>query len=352
MTDALAFPLSPDDARSLVRSALALDADPVALRLDRAVLRVPSGAAAPAPGTPCVYAIGAFDGVHVGHGALLERAAADAAERGAPCLAATFDPDPMDVVAPDVPAQRLLSCEDRARHLLALGADGVVSFRFDDALRRTTCEGFCLDVLPSAFPVASIHVGRDFHMGSDRAGDVAAMERLGRAHGFDVRPEELVGALGERVSATRVRRLLAAGELDEARALLGRCHYVRGRVEHGRGEGTSFGFPTANVRCARADRMPADGVYACYAVMGEVAWPAAVNVGAPPTFGGSGEAFLEANLVGFDGDVYGEDMAVVFVRRLRPSRRFDSLDELRETVLSNIAWVRDNLGASGVGVAR
>ena len=98
--------------------------------------------------------------------------------------------------------------------------------------------------------------------------------------------------------------------------------------------------------------LPADGVYAGLLLVGDEVWPAAVNVGAPPTFGGSGEAFLEANLVGFDGDVYGEDMAVVFVRRLRPSRRFDSLDELRETVLSNIAWVRDNLGASGVGVAR
>ena len=133
--------------------------------------------------------------------------------------------------------------------------------------------------------------------------------------------------------------------------LLGRCHFVRGWVDHGRGEGTSFGFPTANVRCDARTCMPAEGVYACVVSDGSRAWPAAANVGAPPTFDTRHDAyFLEANLLGFEGDLYGSELAVTFVAWLRASRPFSSLEELERTVLSNIDWVRRNVGETGVEV--
>lgn len=343
------LPLDEAGARRLVRDSLFWGVRGEECELAGAVVEARPGVRLER-GQRTVVAIGAFDGLHLGHRALVAAAAADARRRGVPCVAVTFDPDPAEVLGAPAPNERLLSCADRARGLLALGADAVVRFRFDAALAATGIEEFVRDRLCAIAAPVSVHVGTNFSFGRGGEGTPSSLAGFGRAYGFEVLPHDLVPSGGSPISATRVRGLLAAGSLEEANVLLGRCHFVRGVVEHGRGEGRAFGFPTANVVSDPLDALPREGVYACYLVSGASAWPAATNVGAPPTFSAPKPAFMEANLIGFSGNLYGRSVRVVFVRRLRDSRRFDSTDELRRVVLGNIEWVQRNLGGSGLEV--
>ena len=295
-----------------------------------------------------VVAMGVFDGLHLGHRILLEKAKREACAKGTRLVVVTFDPDPSDVLSSAMPARHLLNGDDRVRGLMGLGADAVLVLRFTSGMASLSPDAFVRDVLMHEIRPVSVHVGENFRFGYGARGTTEVLEALGRTYGFSVHAHRLVEGAGEPVSATRIRALLASGDLDMANDLLQRCHYVRGRVEHGRGEGTSFGFPTANVKCHSSVCMPAKGVYGCYVTFGRKRWPAAVNVGAPPTFAegdaSMSEAFLEANLVGFDGNLYGKDVAVSFVAWLRGSKVFGSIAELERTVLGNIDWVRTNLG--------
>ena len=299
-----------------------------------------------------VVAMGVFDGLHLGHRALLEQAKREACAKDALFVVVTFDPDPSDVLSSTMPVRHLLNSDDRVRGLMGLGADvgadAVLVLRFTSDVASLAPRAFVRDVLMHEIRPISVHVGENFRFGYGAQGTTGVLEELGRTYGFSVHAHKLVEGAGEPVSATRIRTLLESGDLDTANDLLRRCHYVRGGVEHGRGEGTSFGFPTANVRCPSSVCMPAKGVYGCYVTFGRKRWPAAVNVGAPPTFvegdGSMSEAFLEANLVGFDGNLYGADVAVSFVAWLRGSKVFESIDDLERTVLGNIDWVRTNLG--------
>lgn len=345
------FPIGPAQAADLVAGSLlgeGVRAEEHAVGRARVLAR---RGVAVGPDVPAVCLIGAFDGLHLGHRALLGTAVADARRRGVPCVAVTFSPDPSEVLGGPVEGASLLGVEDRLRGLLALGADAVVAFPFTEELAHTDERTFVERVLLSVVRPVWVHVGSNFRFGYRGAGDVASLARIGDGHGFGVTGHELVSLDGGPVSATRIRSLLREGTLDEAARLLGRLPFVRGTIEHGRGQGTGFGFPTANLSSDPRTCMPAQGVYACYFVLGDAAWPAAVNVGAPPTFSAPEEAFLEANLIGFEGDIYGEAASVVFVRWLRASRRFSSTEELERVVLGNIAWVRENLGSGRVEVA-
>lgn len=298
-----------------------------------------------------VLVMGAFDGLHRGHGQLVEHAVADAQERGVACVAVTFDPDPSQVVDGDCAEKQLLCLNDRVCGLLRMGVGYVVVLRFTRDLMMLGPAEFVDEVLlPLARPL-SVHVGSNFHFGHKGAGDGSTLAQIAFARGFSARVHDLTQSEGQIVSSTRIRGLLKDALLKEANELLGRCHYVRGVVEHGRGEATSFGFPTANVRCNSCVCMPAEGVYACYVTCGDSAWPAAANVGAPPTFSGPDAAFLEANLLGFEGNLYGREVTVSFVHWLRASRKFDSIEELERVVLGNIEWVRRNLGQSRIEVS-
>lgn len=309
------------------------------------------GAAELRASTPAVAVIGAFDGLHLGHQALVRDAIRRARDLGIVCVALTFDPDPSELLGPAAPGGRLLSVEDRCQGLLALGADHVIALSFTKELAGMAASAFVEQVLCGLMTPTCVLVGADFRFGRGGAGSARTLAELGGLRGFEVVAHPLVEDGGQVVCATRVRDLLRTSELAEANRLLGRCHYVRGSVAHGRGEGTSFGFPTANVTCDAGTCMPAEGVYACYLVCDGLAWPAAANVGAPPTFSSPRPAFLEANLIGFEGDLYGRAVSVSFVRWLRASRKFSSMDELMRVVLGNIAWVRDNLGEGAVKVA-
>lgn len=306
---------------------------------------------------PWVCAIGAFDGLHAGHQALIDRAAAEAAALGARVCAVTFSPDPAEVLGSPAAASRLVDPRLRPELLLAGGADAVVVFDFDLGFASLGYDEFVREALLGVLDARSVVVGSDFRMGAKGAGTVEALRELGRGLGIDVVGLDLVDEGDLPITATRIRGLVRAGRVEAAAGLMGRCFAVKGRVGHGRGEGTSFGFPTANIYTDLLNCVPEQGVYAAFVTpLGAgplVAYPAAVNVGQPPTFGAgdaghAGKTLLEANLIGFAGDLYGTEALVTFVRWLRDSRGFGSLDELTLTVLGNIAWVRDCLGDAGV----
>lgn len=302
---------------------------------------------------PCAFAIGAFDGVHLGHRVLVDTCVRHARERGVLSAAVLFDPDPARVLAPASPEPELLPVGERALLLLSLGLDAVVILRFDKDVAATPYEEFVTRDLAAIAPIESIHVGNDFRLGARGAGDVAHLGELGRASGFAVYGRDLVDHGGMPVTATRIRALLASGDVGDATELLGRCHVVRGTVAHGRGEGTGLGFPTANVIPSPYACLPADGVYGCFVRVGDHAWPAAVNVGRPRSFAmpaGSPERLLEANLIGFSQDIYGRGVEVVFVEWLRAPRTFPSVSELERVVGDNVAWVRENLGTGRMEV--
>ncbi len=298
-----------------------------------------------------VCAIGAFDGVHLGHRALIARAREEALARGDEFVVVTFSPDPSTVLCPGHPQKMLLADEDRLNTLRSIeGVDRVAVLDFTPELAALPYERFVRETLGALVDLDAIVVGSDFRLGAGGAGTVEALSELGRADGFDVIGMDLLDEGGSPVTATRIRGLLAEGRVEAAAGLLGRCHLVAGTVEHGRGEGTSFGFPTANVRVADGLCLPAEGVYAGYVTHGGSAWPAAVNVGKPRSFspGEEGESFLEATLLGFSGDLYGAVVGVSFVRWLREPRSFSSVEELERVVLENVSWVRATLGSGEV----
>lgn len=342
------MPLAKADAELLVRESL-LGYAPCACERAGNLQVYAAGSPTAVLGRPAVCVLGAFDGLHEGHRALVAAAIADARTRGVPCVAVTFEPDPAEVIFGPQPGTRILSCRDRARGLLSIGADAVLTFDFTAEEAGHPYDAFVRDELCRAVRPVSVHVGSNFSFGAGGQGTPEALVALGRELGFDVEAHRLVRDRGATVSATRIRGLLHQGQLEEANALLGRCHFVEGRVQHGRGEGTSFGFPTANVECDARACVPKEGVYGCYLVLDGRAWPAATNVGKPPTFSTAEDpAFMEANVIGFAGDLYGRDVRVVFVRWLRASRPFDSLDELERVVHGNIGWVQANLGSGSV----
>ena len=305
---------------------------------------------APRKDLPAVVAIGAFDGVHVGHRQLIEDCVRMARQKNARSVVVTFDPDPSEVILGTKAQHRLLGIEDRETLCRSLECDEVKVIPFTKELSELSPQEFVELLLDTIGPILTFHVGENFRFGAGGTGDTRELARLGESYSFDVVAHPLLRIDGEVVSSTLIRSILAEGRGGDVTCLLKRCHFVRGVVVHGRGEGTSFGFPTANVCCDGRSCLPAEGVYACVVTDGKRAWPAAANVGAPPTFSERRDAFLEANLIGFEGDLYDRELSVIFVKWLRASRRFSSLEELEQVVLGNIDWVRCNLGDACVEV--
>lgn len=290
--------------------------------------------------------IGAYDGVHVGHRELLRVLRERADALGVRSAVVTFDRHPATVVRPGS-APRLLT--DDAQKLELLGACGVdltVVVRFDAKRAQESAEEFVDEVLCDALGAKAVVVGEDFHFGRGRAGDVALLRRLGTEKGFDVTGVALSGHEGEPVSSTRIRALVAAGDVAEAARLLARPHEVRGVVVRGDGRGgPQLGMPTANLS-VRADLViPALGIYAGWCRRADgVLVPAAVSVGLRPTFsrpGGTAPApLIEAHLIDFHGDLYGERVGVAFVERLRDERRFERVEDLAAQMRADVVAAR------------
>jgi len=275
-----------------------------------------------------------FDGVHLGHRALVAQLARGARAEKASAIAATFDPLPIQVLAPGAPASALSDVRDRIKLLRAAGTDAVVVFRFDDAFAKLSADEF-VDRLRTAGDVRRIVVGPDFHFGHRAEGDVDTLRTRAAPEGFAVEVVRPVQIDGEIVSSTRIRNLLLAGEVERATRFLGRPYGVRGLVVHGAKRGRALGFPTINLALPRERLLPRDGIYAMWAEMGEGRFKAAASLGVRPTFGG-GERVLEAYLLDFSGELYGEEVEVSFIRRLRDEMAFASPAELSTQIARDV----------------
>lgn len=289
-------------------------------------------------GASCAF--GVFDGLHCGHKYLVDCAIGTKAE-GARAIAITFDIDPDEVFHPQR-LKKLMRNADRLTALQRCGVDDVVAFPFVPELYSLDPMSFLAKAFPSGSP-SHMHVGEDFRFGAKAAGTVETLQSWGAETGCEIHAHHLVSADGSPITATRIRKLLFAGDVREATRLLGHPYSLRETVRRGRGEGADFGFATANLQVKPHDRVLGDGVYAAYALVGEGRWKAAVSVGVSPTFEETAVANVEAHILDFDGDIAGQEIELQFVEYLRPMMKFDSTEELIATVMSNIEWVRQNL---------
>ena len=280
-------------------------------------------------------AVGNFDGVHLGHQALVAEAVEAAAARSAAAVVLTFDPHPARVLAPESAPAALMTLEQKAQALSRLGVSGLAVLPFTAEVANAAPDEFAARVLRGALNAAVVVVGDNFRFGRGRAGDPATLRTLG----FDVREVGPVRHGGERVSSSRVRRALADGDVALAAALLGRLFLLEGTVIRGEGRGRTLGIPTVNLAPA-GETVPAHGVYAAWAwVDGGPGVAAVVNVGRRPTFGG-GAVSVEAHLLDFDRDVYGRPFGLSFAARIRAERRFDGPEALVAQIREDVAAAR------------
>jgi riboflavin kinase/FMN adenylyltransferase len=290
-------------------------------------------------------AIGNFDGVHHGHQALLRATVEEARRRDGVSVVLTFDPHPQAVVGQRPVPRRLTTDGQRARILSGLGVDRLALLPFTPERARETPAEFGRAVLAGMLDARAVVVGENFRFGRDRAGDVEVLRGMGPALGFEVRALPPVLHDGRPVSSTRIRAALEAGDVEEARALLGRPFALEGVVESGDGRGRTIGVPTANLR-PETEALPAVGVYA-----GRVRLPdggratAVVNVGRRPTFGGTGATTVEAHILDFEGDLYGRRLEVELELRLREERAFPDAAALVAQIRDDVATARARLGA-------
>ncbi|MFK4751397.1 bifunctional riboflavin kinase/FAD synthetase [Oceanobacter antarcticus] len=287
----------------------------------------------PAEFSGCAVTIGNFDGLHLGHQAIL-RGLHDAANAlGVPTLVMIFEPQPKEFFAADKAPARLANLREKLLDLDADHVDYVLCLPFNQALRSMSADDFIKQVLVDTLGIRHLIVGDDFHFGCDRRGDYQALASAGLQYGFDVRDSSTFLVAGERVSSTRVRNELEADRLDEVCKLLGRAYRMSGRVAHGRELGRTLNTPTANVLVKR-HRLPLSGVYAVVARIQESGeeYPGVANIGVKPTISSIPEPSLEVHLFGFSGDLYGQHLTVEFWHKIRGERSFDGLEALRDAI--------------------
>lgn len=314
------------------------------------VVRVGEGAPVVSEGS--VVTIGAYDGVHRGHRKVLQLVRELADARGLDAVCVTFDRHPAEVVRPET-APALLTQLDHKLELLVDAdlVDVVAVLEFDEGRSKETAEEFVHEVLVGLLGARLVVVGADFHFGHRRGGNVALLEKMGADLGFEVIGLGLVAPESDPVhepySSTRVRHRLAAGDVRGAAELLGRPHEVRGEVVMGDQRGRELGFPTANVALAPSTCLPADGIYAGRVRLADdTLHPAAISLGRRPTFyAAQPYSLLEAYLLDFSGDLYGQAVAVQFVERLRGEQRFESVDDLVAQMHRDCDRAREILGA-------
>jgi riboflavin kinase/FMN adenylyltransferase len=290
-----------------------------------------------------VVTIGTFDGLHIGHGALIRATLAQARRESRPAAMVTFEPMPREVLRPDAPPERLTSFRERWRLLERSGLDLLVVLQFSPSLRALSGAAF-LALLRNALHFSGVVIGHDFRYGHAGESDANALAATGRAQGFTVEVVPPVLVDGERASSTAVRRALGDSQFDVAQRLLGRPYGIRGRVARGEQLGRTLGFPTANLRLHRR-RTPLAGIFAVRVHgVGPKPWPGVASLGTRPTVGGV-EPWLETHLFDFSGDLYGREIEVEFVARLRDEAKFESLDALVEQMHRDAAGARAALGA-------
>jgi len=280
-------------------------------------------------GTPHAVTIGNFDGLHLGHQAMLARLQDVARARGLPTCVLSFEPHPREFFAPDQAPARLSSLREKAEHLQRLGIDRLHVFRFDRAFSALTADAFVEQVLGRTLQAQYVLVGDDFRYGAKRAGDFALLQSAGQSLGFDAEFLPTVEVAGDRASSTAVRSALAAGELDHAARLLGRPYSISGRVVHGDKLGRDIGFPTANVQL-KHNRPPLMGIFAVELCgLNGTPLPGVASLGKRPTVKGADAVpVLEVHLFDFNADIYGRRVRVDFLHKLRDEAKYHDLDSL------------------------
>jgi riboflavin kinase/FMN adenylyltransferase len=301
-----------------------------------------------------VVTIGAYDGVHLGHRAVIGQVRSLAAARGLQTVVVTFDRHPATVVRPDSAPLLLTDLDQKLELLEAAGVDATYVVHFDEERAKETAAEFVEEVLVGCLTTRAVVVGEDFHFGHKRGGDVALLRSMGETNGFTVEGLALVGADGAPastdavVSSTAIRAALIEGDVARAGAMLGRPHEVRGTVEHGDKRGRELGFPTANLQISADLQLPADGIYAGWFERADgTVHATAMSLGHRPTFYDrpKGAPLLECNLIDFAGDLYGEAVRVRFVERLRGEVRFDGVEALIAQMAADVEQTRRILGA-------
>ncbi|MBI1282887.1 MAG: bifunctional riboflavin kinase/FAD synthetase [Thiobacillus sp.] len=280
-------------------------------------------------GTPHAVTIGNFDGLHLGHKAMLTRLQNVARTRGLPSCVLSFEPHPREFFAPDQAPARLSSLREKAECLQRLGVDRLHVFRFDRAFSSLSAEAFIEQVLGHTLQARYVLVGDDFRYGARRAGDFALLKQAGESLGFDAEFLPTVEVAGERASSTLVRQALAAGELEHAARLLGQPYSISGRVVHGDKLGRDIGFPTANIQL-KHNRPPLMGIFAVELCgLNGAPLPGVASLGRRPTVKGADAVpVLEVHLFDFDADIYGRRVRVDFLHKLRDEEKYPDLDTL------------------------
>jgi riboflavin kinase/FMN adenylyltransferase len=296
---------------------------------------------APPDRRPSAVALGVFDGVHLGHRAILGGAVAHARATGSPAIACTFDPHPLEVLQPDRAPLPITTLDERLDLIAACGVDETVVLTFTRELAAMEPEAFVKDVLVDRLAARQVVVGFNHRFGRGARGDAALLRELGARGGFSVDVIEPLTVDGVPVSSTAIRSALARGDLDAAVRMLGRPYTLPGKVVAGAGRGRTLGFPTANVAPDRPV-LVAPGVYACTVEVAGQSRRAVVNVGVRPTFGEQALA-VEAYLLDFSGDLYGQTVRLVFRSRVREERRFSSVDALRAQIADDVENARRRL---------
>lgn len=295
-----------------------------------------------------VLTIGNFDGVHVGHQAILRQIVGRARSLGGESVLYTFEPHPRRVLQSEQSLRLLETFEQKMETVSALGVDAVIAEPFDLAFARVTPEEFVEHYIHERVRPVEVYVGYDFHFGRDREGSMRLLTERGPHLGFSVTIVPEVSIEGRDVNSTRIRQLLAAGQVEEAALLLGRPFRSRGEIIAGDRRGRTLGFPTANL-APQTEILPAAGVYYGHLRRksdppGERGWPVVTNVGYRPTFRDGRDLVAEAHLIDFSGDLYGLEVDLSFEGRLRGEVRFESVEALRAQIARDVALARTRLG--------
>ena len=306
-------------------------------------------------------AIGNFDGVHLGHQAILQQLKKQGEEHQLPTVVMMFEPQPREFFAPDQAPARLANMSEKLQDLASFGVDYVLCLPFNQKLRSMSADQFIQTILLDGLKISHLIVGDDFRFGCDRTGDYQLLQNAGKQFGFSVEDTKTFEFEGQRVSSTRVRKCLAANDLTGAGKLLGRSYRMSGRIGYGRQLGRTIGVPTANVILQR-NKLPMTGVYAVKAIEIEVAdchenevldasdqpraWQGVANIGVKPTVAGTPEPSLEVHIFDFPsleegGNIYGKRLSIEFCQKIREEKKFNGLDELKAAIEQDMNVARD-----------
>ena len=276
--------------------------------------------------TRSIVTMGNFDGLHLAHHCLVGNAVEDAHQLGIPSVVLTFEPHPLKVLAPERAPKLLLAHKDKMQLLQSFGIDIVVIQTFDTSFASLQPETFVRNFLIDRLHIEKIWVGRDFRFGQGRKGTISDLVGWGTELEFKVGAVDPILVGGVRVSSSRIRQLVEEGRVDEAERMLGRYHFISGKVVTGHHRGRGLGFPTANIS-TRTEVIPLDGIYATIVEIGGERRLSVSNVGVNPTFG-TGPRTVESFILDFDHDIYGDPLKLYFVKRIRPEKKFASVEQL------------------------